>query len=60
MINWLSHDDTLIAISPRSAVDTQLELSPNSQLMIALVFLLALPLLLLTSGIRIWLVRRKR
>lgn len=60
MINWLSHDDTLIAISPRSAVDTQLELSPNSQLTIALVFLLALPLLLLTSGIRIWLVRRKR
>lgn len=59
-INWLSHDDTLIAISPRTAVDTQLELSPNSQLAIALMFLLALPLLLLTSGIRIWLVRRKR
>ena len=60
MIDWLSHDDNLIAIAPRSAVDTQLELSPNSQLMIAVFFLLALPLLLLASGIRIGLVRRKR
>jgi ABC-type uncharacterized transport system involved in gliding motility auxiliary subunit len=60
MINWLSHDDNLIAISPRNAVDTKLELSANSQLAIALLFLLLLPLLLLGSGIRIWLVRRKR
>lgn len=60
MIDWLSHDDNLIAIAPRMAVDTQLELSPNSQLMIALFFLLALPILLLVAGIRIWLVRRKR
>lgn len=60
MVNWLSHDDNLIAVSPRSALDTQLELSPNSQLIIALLFLLVLPLVLLGSGIRIWLVRRKR
>lgn len=60
MLNWLSHDDNLIAISPRSAIDTQLELSPNQQLFLAAFFLLALPLLLLGSGIRIWLVRRRR
>lgn len=60
LIDWLSHDDNLIAIAPRMAVDTQLELSPNSQLMIALFFLLVLPILLLVAGIRIWLVRRKR
>jgi len=60
MINWLSHDDNLIAISPKTAVDTQLQLSPNSQLLIASLFLLVLPALLLGSGIRIWLVRRKR
>lgn len=60
MIDWLSHDDNLIAISPRKAVDTQLELSPNSQLFIAAFFLLGLPILLLASGVRIWLVRRKR
>lgn len=60
MINWLSHDDNLIAISPKSALDTQLELSQNDQLLIALLFLLILPLVLLGAGIRIWLVRRKR
>ena len=60
MINWLSHDDNLIAISPRGAVDTRLQLSSNSQLFIAIMFLLVLPLVLLGSGIRIWLVRRKR
>ena len=60
MFNWLSHDDTLISISPRSAVDTRLELSNSSQLIIALTFLLLLPLALLGAGIRIWLLRRRR
>ncbi len=60
MFNWLSHDDNLISISPRSAPDTQLELSSNSQLMIALTFLILLPLGLLGAGIRIWLIRRRR
>ncbi len=60
LFNWLSHDDNLIAISPRSATDTKLELSSNSQLFIALTFLLLLPIALLAAGIRIWLVRRKR
>lgn len=60
LFNWLSHDDNLISISPRSALDTKLELSSSSQLIIALTFLLLLPLALLAAGIRIWLVRRKR
>jgi ABC-type uncharacterized transport system involved in gliding motility auxiliary subunit len=60
LFNWLSHDDNLISISPRSAVDTNLELSSSSQLFIALTFLLLLPIALLAAGIRIWLVRRKR
>ncbi len=60
MLNWLSHDDNLIAISPRKAIDSQLELTPTLQLSIAAFFLFLLPALLLGSGIRIWLVRRKR
>lgn len=60
ILNWLSHDDDLIAISPNVALDTRLELSPNHQLFIAGLFLLLLPALLLGSGVRIWQVRRKR
>jgi len=60
LVNWLSHDDRLISISPRPAPDTRLELSPTEQLVIAIFFLLALPLGLLISGLRIWLQRRKR
>lgn len=60
LVNWLSHDDRLIAISPRPAPDTRLELSQPEQLAIAVLFLLLLPVGLLASGLRIWLKRRKR
>ena len=60
LVNWLSHDDRLISISPRPAPDTRLELSTPQQMAIAIFFLLALPLGLLVSGLRIWLKRRKR
>jgi len=60
LVNWLSHDDRLISISPRPAPDTRLELSPPEQLAIAIFFLLALPLGLLFRGLLIWLKRRKR
>ncbi len=60
MVNWLSHDDNLIAVSPSRAIDTKLELSPTHQVFIAVFFFLVLPLALLASGISIWLIRRKR
>jgi ABC-type uncharacterized transport system involved in gliding motility auxiliary subunit len=60
LMNWLSHDDRLISISPRPAPDTRLELSSPQQISIALFFLLLLPFGLLASGMGIWLQRRKR
>ena len=60
MVNWLSHDDNLISISPRPAVDTRLDLSANSQLFIGIFFLFGLPLGLLGAGIRIWQLRRRK
>ena len=60
LLNWLSHDDQLIAISPRPAPDTRLELSQSEQIAMASFFLILLPLGLLGSGLRIWLGRRKR
>jgi ABC-type uncharacterized transport system involved in gliding motility auxiliary subunit len=60
MVNWLSHDDNLISVSPKPAIDTQLDLSPTSQLVIGVLFLFLLPLSLLGAGIRIWHVRRRK
>ena len=60
LFNWLSHDDSLISISPRAAPDTRLELSQNQQIVIGTFFLLVLPLSLIGCGLRIWLTRRKR
>lgn len=59
LLNWLSEDDQLIAITPKPAPDTQLELT-NPQLMaIGAVFLFILPAGLMVSGIVIWQRRRK-
>lgn len=60
LVNWLSHDDNLIAISPRAAPDTRLELSQTQQIIIGLGFLLILPLSLFGAGLTIWLKRRNR
>ena len=60
LLNWLSHDDNLIAISPRPAPDTQLDLSQTQQVIIGLSFLLILPIILFGCGLVIWLKRRKR
>jgi len=60
LVNWLSADDTLIAITSRSAPDTTLDLPETYGYVIALFFLFGLPLGLLGAGIAIWLRRRKR
>ncbi len=59
IFNWLSRDDALIAISPKTAPDTRLELGDTSTIVIGLGFLIVLPLLLMGSGIAIWLKRRR-
>ncbi len=60
IINWLSHDDNFIAIPSKKAPDTELVLSETAWSLLGLFFLLGLPLLLLGSGIYIWLKRRKQ
>jgi ABC-type uncharacterized transport system involved in gliding motility auxiliary subunit len=59
MFNWLSQDDALIAITPKTAPDTRLELGDVSTIVIGIGFLIVLPLLLVGSGITIWLRRRR-
>lgn len=60
LINWLSHDDSFIAIPPRAAPDTRMEMSQSVSIIIGFGFLVVIPLALLGAGITIWLKRRKR
>ncbi|NOX43537.1 MAG: GldG family protein [Gammaproteobacteria bacterium] len=60
IINWLSHDDTFIAMPVKTAQDLNLELSRTAQIVIGFGFLLVLPAILAGCGILIWLKRRKQ
>lgn len=60
IINWLSLDDNFIAIPSKKAADTELVMSEFAWSLLGLFFLLGLPLLLLGSGVFIWLKRRKQ
>ncbi len=59
MINWLSQDDSFIDIPAKAAADLKLELSSNAVLLLGLLFLVVLPLILISIGISVWLRRRK-
>jgi ABC-type uncharacterized transport system involved in gliding motility auxiliary subunit len=58
LVNWLSHDDSMISITPKPAPDTELKLSEVQQLILALGFGLVLPLLLFGNAARLWYRRR--
>ena len=60
MFNWLAGDDDIIAIEPRNAPDTQLQLDDTEVLMIGIGYFIALPAGLILAGVVIWLRRRKR
>jgi ABC-type uncharacterized transport system involved in gliding motility auxiliary subunit len=60
IVRWLSHDDATIEIRVKSAPDTSLVLGRVAQGVIAIGFLIGIPLLLLLLGIGIWLRRRQR
>ena len=59
IMNWLSRDETLIAIPVKTAPDLNLTLSPVASGIVAVTFLFGIPTLLAGSGLLIW-VRRRR
>ena len=60
MVHWLSHDDAYLDIQVQGAPDTSLELGRTAQAVIGLGLLFGLPVLLLVSGLLVWLRRRRR
>jgi len=60
MFDWLLGDDAQIAVPDRSAPDRELALSQGALTGLALLFLVALPLLLAATGVLIWWRRRRR
>ncbi|MEO6696794.1 MAG: hypothetical protein ABIN45_02195, partial [Gammaproteobacteria bacterium] len=60
IVNWLNHDDALIAVGARVATDTTLNLSRTATAVIGLSFLFVLPMTLLAAGLTLWFKRRKR
>jgi ABC-type uncharacterized transport system involved in gliding motility auxiliary subunit len=59
VINWISGDDALISIAPKSRVDMSLNLPPLAISLIVSGFLFAGPIGLLISGTLIWWLRRR-
>lgn len=59
LVNWAASDDSHLNLPARIAPDLRLDLSQPAQLVIALGFLIVLPLLLVGAGVFIWWRRRR-
>ena len=60
LVNWLSTDEGLVNIPPRTAADTDLALSRDNSLLIGFGFLFLMPAAFAAAGLGVWLRRRGR
>ena len=60
MVQWLGQNDAFINVPIKPSPDRKLDLSPLAQGLIALGFLILLPLILIGTGTAIWFQRRRR
>jgi ABC-type uncharacterized transport system involved in gliding motility auxiliary subunit len=59
MINWLSGDENLITIQPKSSDDSRIDVDQPTLFIIAFVFLFLLPMSFMITGAVIWWRRRR-
>jgi ABC-type uncharacterized transport system involved in gliding motility auxiliary subunit len=59
IFNWLTRDDSFLAIPARTLIDKQIDLNPIKQIFIGVLFLVIIPVGLLSAGTMVWLRRRK-
>lgn len=57
IVNWLTEDESLMAITPRAAPDQTIELSDNSIIFIAALLLLVVPAMLVATGFIVYWLR---
>jgi len=60
LINWLAHDDELIAIPVKTTIDNNLNLSRTQSFIIGLGFLIGIPAILFVVAFIVWRIRRQR
>jgi len=58
MVNWLASEERFLNLHPKAAEDSQLVMSKLQLEIISAIYLVILPLLLITAGIFIWRKRR--
>jgi ABC-type uncharacterized transport system involved in gliding motility auxiliary subunit len=58
-LNWLTAEDNLVAIDPRPASDSRIEVDQMTLYLIGFGFFVALPLAFVVTGVVIWWRRRK-
>ncbi len=60
LFNWLSRDDALISVPSKMAPDASFELTTARSILVGFGNLVGVPLVLVTSGLFVWLRRRYR
>ena len=58
-LNWLTAEDNLVAIDPRPAADSRIDIDQTMLYLIAFGFMVVLPLAFVLTGVVIWWRRRK-
>ena len=58
-LNWLTAEDSLVAIDPRPAADSRIDLDETMRYLLVFGFMIALPLAFVVTGVVIWWRRRR-